>query len=547
MSDPQVLPDIWTRAIESQAKVAPPNTAAVPSDYATLAPDQQQAVRKWVFDTHPEFQSGPSAINPNSTNPLPDPNGANKSLYDSFFQQNKPTQTAVPQNETSLPPEWTRTQDTQQREIARTFQLAEPAVQSFLQNSTNPQQDMNHAVVAAFLSHKMGVDMSYALQNTEGLASAYWGKTTTIPSAVEAITNSWKASDSYQRIADLRFQQLMGSSDPGIDKQVDLIRSAIPPDDQIMRSFPVEVLKASANLGPYMWDNFKANAPMVAVAGVAGLAAGGPAVGLSMAMKAMQLGSVAYTFKTEAGLQLDQLIQMGVDPKSANAIVNSLLVGGINAALEQVSLANIPGAAQLVSKLEGMAGKQVGEKLIFSGLFSKTAAKLAAGGGVIRKAGVEMLRAQIIEPTTEVAQQLVNDIGSNIAVAVQNAAEGTNLPQMTVDQIKNDVVQTYKTTAMAMLAIGAPGSVLSGIRGERATQQAVKAQTTTQTAPPVTTTVPEVTAATVEEAQKAVQQAQADFVKNPTENYLGLVAAMDKQAQLEKQQSTQTASHRNGY
>ena len=374
-----------------------------------------------------------------------------------------------------LPPGWNDPIVKERQQEAELLLPYSDMVQAIIKNAPDAktaQDDMDRIVSSAFLANRLQLPFAQVYEQHDAVAQEYWGKVTPPKTGRQAVAEAWKTTSLQQKIAMASYQQMMGDESPLLQQQIDLWRKQMPDPDTQQRAVPTEVFKAVANMLPYMWENWKWSIPRAAAgatvaAGVGVLAGPGaevaiPALWVGYFTKGIVLGSAAYTFQAEAGMQYDAFMQAGVPKDIAKSL--SLPVGAVNAALEMVQLYNIPGVKQIIGAVRNKLTRDVTRKVVVEGVLAKIASRFVGGaktpvGRMARQAVAGMVEAQITQTPTEVAQEAVNVVADALGAEWSNATRGTNIPAATADEIKTRLVETYKQTAMAMLVIGLPGVV----------------------------------------------------------------------------------------
>lgn len=367
-------------------------------------------------------------------------------------------------------PDWQTGSEAGAAALERTLLPYSEMIGTILKTSPDANEDLDKIVSSAFLAQRLGIPFPQIFANHDAAAAEYWGRTTPARTARTAISEAWKSASMNVDIGRLAFRQMLGDESPELEQQIADIEAAMPDVETQRRSLPVEALKAAANMFPYMWENWKWTMPKAlgAAAGATGIAAltgaevALPAVFWAWFVRGMALGSSAFTFETEAGLQYRALIRAGAPADIARVV--SIAVGAGNAALEQVELFNLPGVKEILRTVKGGIAKEIGQEVVVKGTLAKLAERFVAAGKTpatqaLRRLGAGMVAAQTTEPLTEVAQEAVNIVGDAVAAAWSNSTRGTTLPIATREEVAKRLVETYKQTALAMLAMGLPGSL----------------------------------------------------------------------------------------
>lgn len=385
---------------------------------------------------------------------------------------------------------------------------AQDVVRHTLETSSDPLDTLDRIKTSAFLADRMGLSLEYTVENLDDVSRNYWGQVIPPKGQWQVISEAWKASSMRQRMYLLQFQRLMGRGSPELDEQVAEIRRQLPSPDTEARPWWVEVGKATADMLPYWWEALKFSAPIAA--GTAGAAAAiaasaGPAAPVSIPgaaiatfLRTLTLGTRVYTFESEAGATFDTLLDIGADEDLARAI--AIPIGAGKAALEGIQIANIPGLSGLKLTIENAMAQNLSKDLLQRGLITKIANRVAdrARGPLARGAarfGVEYVGKGLgAEPATEVAQEALDMFAESAAKAWMKAATGVNIPQATAEESWNRIWETWKQTAMAMVATGLPGSLKAGLG---ATGRAMNQRVAERQAAPEAQVIPEESPATV--------------------------------------------------
>ncbi|MFA4972523.1 MAG: hypothetical protein WC683_07900 [bacterium] len=387
-----------------------------------------------------------------------------------------PTLAAVRQTDAEEPrlPDWNTNREPEIARLQSTLLPYTKLVETVLQTSAKPDEDLDKIVSSAFLADALGIPFPEVYDHHDAVAEEYWGRTMPAKSARTAIADSWTTANLQSQIGMLASRQMMGDDSPEIEQQILELEAKLPDPDTIRRSLPVQAFKAAANLAPFMLNNWKYAAPKAAAGAAAvtgavaltGAEVALPAVFASWFIRGMAMGSAAYSFQTEGGLQYRTLIQAGIPKDVARNV--SMPVGAVNAALEMVQLYNIPGVKQLLSAVKGKIAREIGEEVVVKGALAKLAQRATTGMGkaVVAGAGA-MVSGLVTEPVTEVAQEAVNIVGDALAASWMNQTHGTNLPIASREEVATRLKDTYVQTALAMLVMGAPGSVGAGVQQYR--------------------------------------------------------------------------------
>ncbi len=378
----------------------------------------------------------------------------------------------------AIPSLWTGPDIEENQEIIGVLTDSKTYIERALAVSKNPQETLDKVVVAAWMSQRSGLPFAYTMENYESVSANYWGSLVPPKSARQAIYEAWQASSLRQQIYQIQFKKLIGQGSPEMDEQVAELKRQLPSPDTEKHWWTTEIFKAAADMLPYQWENIKFSVPIgLAAAGAGALmgAAAGPAseftipsAAITWGLRGMSLGSRAYTFMSEAGATFDTLLELGV-PEDISRII-AIPIGAGKAAIENIQISNIPGLSSLKGQLENVASKELSKELLEKGLVSKIANFLMdqvespVGKGLI-KFGTEYVGKGIIgESTEEVAQEVLDMIAEAAGKAWTKAATGVNIPQATIEESWERVWQTWRQTAMAMVATGLPGSILAGMK-----------------------------------------------------------------------------------
>ena len=384
------------------------------------------------------------------------------------------------------------------REIARVLSDHRTLITRALEVSRDPQDTLDRAASAVWMANRMGLPFAYTMENYDAVAKNYWGEVIPPKSARQAIHEAWQGSVLNQKIFMARAQRLFGQSTPELEEQVKEWRRQRPEPDNQARMWTTELFKAAADMLPYQWEALKFAAPIAfGTAGLSaalGVAAGPasefsiPAAAVGGFLRGLSLGSIAYTFESEAGATFDTLLEMGVREDLARAI--SIPIAAGKAALERVQLANIPGLKALKQTLEHAVARDLSKELLEKGLISRIAnAASARAQGPVGKGlaafGVEFgVKGLGVEPATEVAQEALDMMAEAAGKAWMKATKEKDIPQATAAESWNRIWQTWRQTAMAMVVTSLPGSAMTGLKstgaavGEQAAQRRTQAVTT---------------------------------------------------------------------
>lgn len=218
----------------------------------------------------------------------------------------------------------------------------------------------------------------------------------------------------------------------------------------------------------------------------AAIAAAGVGTLAALGQKAGAIVSSAETGRKVAGLEYVRLTNAGVPAATALNIakasggIQGFIEGGIEAIIGSAPSQLAGGVAQMLTKqgakgaasfvaggaaefISSKVGRGIAMKMLNRGVGRAVAGAMLDSGwapelfipGVI-KAGIGYVTSAVGEGVEEVAQQVVEDLATDYAIAV---APYSTLPRGTVESRSRNYVESFKGGFMASLILGVPGSI----------------------------------------------------------------------------------------
>ena len=199
------------------------------------------------------------------------------------------------------------------------------------------------------------------------------------------------------------------------------------------RSLGTKMLYSFANIIPLMARSVVEGVKTGLAGAAAGAAVGSVVPGLGTlvgAGKGYLYGQIAGSSKfmayVEGGSAYDEMLEMGIDDKTAKPI--AMGIGVVNAALEMAQWATIaktiPGASAFIKNGVKLTGKGIAKKIVKDGAGRGLAEKLLSIGGKFAGTGVT-------EIGQEVLQENVTLWGTEIGKHIQNEATNAGIDPVT--------------------------------------------------------------------------------------------------------------------
>jgi len=287
------------------------------------------------------------------------------------------------------------------------------------------------------------------------------------------IGEKWKTGEAQTELGILRSRQLMGEDTPEIRERIAKVKKDMPQGEEEKRNLFERAIGAAAEMLPIQVEGMKQGAKrgialgtgFGTIAGIAGQAgpqvatpeeiitvpaafAGGFGVG-------MVSGTLENIGKIEAGLAYDELLDLKdengnkIDPKIAKAAAAS--VGVVNGLIEMSQI--------------GLLLKTIpGGKAILTGAIRKTITEAVKKGTlkqVALRAGIKYGVFVTAETGQEVLQESTNILMAEVAKKVDRNLGNSNIAPATRQEIISRLVETAEQSALAFMAMGAPGTVVT--------------------------------------------------------------------------------------
>jgi polyhydroxyalkanoate synthesis regulator phasin len=291
----------------------------------------------------------------------------------------------------------------------------------------------------------------------------------------EAVSDMWKTGSLQTDRGRLLYREMFGED---VSKELAEIDEQMPAPDQIRRSLPVQALKALAEMAPLMLEGLEAGARrgLLFGAGAAGVAAvvgqAGPQLALpeeivtvpaafaSMFTVGMVSGSTENIFIAESGNAYgalkDEVDEEGNKLPEDLVRYAALGNGFVNAAIETLEIASIPGLGKLFQKAQSKAIKA----LLFDGTMKN----------FIINATKKWGRNVAAETAQEIIQESVSMATEALAKEVSNKYGGTEFVPPEAQEILQRLGETAKQSALGFSLLALPGTIAGS------TQAAVQAR-----------------------------------------------------------------------
>lgn len=352
--------------------------------------------------------------------------------------------------------------------VEEAYKYNSEAITNWIYSQDDPSSAEARIQAAQLLSQRTDIDIQTAFKKFDTIAEAWTGGKTTDLNAFQAIKRSYEIGDYTDELGALYYRRLMGDDSETLALKIENMEAEMPAADEAKRAFPVDFLKAAAEMVPIMIGGLEAGAQRgllygggaAATALIAGQA--GPQVGLpeeaitvpgaflTLFGVGMKSGSIEHISQVEAGLIYKDIVDSGVEPELARNI--ALPAGLLNGAIEMLQIGNIPGIDSIVRKATFSSAKRIARELKNKGLTG--AAKRAAGRAAVRT-GVGMV-GNVAEET---GQELVQESVSIIAEEMGKALSENGVSPSNAEDIVSRLTETMMQSVKAFTVMGLPGNV----------------------------------------------------------------------------------------
>jgi len=339
---------------------------------------------------------------------------------------------------------------------------------------------------SAYLSDMLGIDLQSAYITHDQLVKALLDEKTP-KSAFARISNRFKNGKMQVLIDDWAYYDLIGQGDSEENmKIIDRLRKQITQDDrQDLRKLWEQMVGATSEQLPYMWEAIKASPKGSIPAGLAGgIAAFGVGAlvpfpeeaytvpsGIMLGIKVG--GGIAAADRVrqlEAGGMYLELLEMKdengnrIDPRIAKITAHA--VGAINGAIELAEWAVLLETFGIGTKIFENAAVKVTSKLFAKGTLKHIAMKYSLKGGAA-------LSAEVIQ---ELEQESTNIVFGELAKGINNQTKGTDIKHITADDLKARYSEVMSESIKGFALLVAPGTIISGVRETITRKPPVKKQ-----------------------------------------------------------------------
>lgn len=282
----------------------------------------------------------------------------------------------------------------------------------------------------------------------------------------ERVKQSWEIGKKQNQLGEMGYSFIL-NGDPAILESMQKINFPAPSETYISEGRLEESVRSAAKMMPMMADAAQEAGFKGVVLGLGfgaiSLAAGQPELAPGFAMAGLKMGAAEGAFESamrkEAGLALSEIINFEdaegnrIDPDIARAAAFG--VGVVNATIEVSQLKTI------VKTIPGM------DKIVSDAITKTITSKTVKGKllALARKYGTSVAT----ETGQEVAQESTNIVFEELAKALSNELDGTDIPQTDVMQVFERLKETAVESAKGFAVISAPGTVIeaAGIRKEK--------------------------------------------------------------------------------
>lgn len=410
----------------------------------------------------------------------------------------------------------------------------------YIASTPDPQATMAKVNASMYMAKVLNVPAGAVFQNFDVISKQYWGEDKIPTNAWKAAQMEFGATSDFIQASKVGWDLMFSGYDAKRWQQFQDLVNKIPDTSQIQTTFGGRILRALARFAPSAMDAVSSGwqtgltgagagalmgAAVEGVGAVPGLLGGyavGQATGTLKEIGVQEVGGIFTQIMTSKEPTSGKYVwQMAKDHREVINVARAFsLAGGIPAtALEMLQLNKLAGGLMLRNVVRDAAKQQAVGTLV---------------SGAIQRQAMQFITQHVLNVGEQVIQEnlqsLLEQASQDLATAVVNRTQGTNIPTSSVDQYLQLVKQTTTDTALAMGIMGVPGT-LSEIKG-RAAERAAR-----EKAP---ATGPEVRAAknAVDEAMQAHQAASQAFAENPganREQFMNSLAALnDAQGKLDQ-------------
>ena len=329
-------------------------------------------------------------------------------------------------------------------------------MRQMFEHSLNPEEDVQRAETAFYLSQRTPYSPEYIFRNLEKVSEEFFGNVYK-RNTLDIFKVAYHNTKIDIEIGKMMFDALR-SNDPRsfLDDAARLEQRKVPENSQDYR-IGQQIIEATAQIMPYIVNPIVEIAPYVgAGAAIGALAASG--AGAPAALKAAgaaartirSAGSFTSITRVTTGLSFYQMLeaededgnQIPLDIARGHALWSGVLQGAIGA----VQLSTLMGAAPLKSMWANAVHTTAKNAYLAGRPASIAVGFLKSYGGVLASSTIE-----------EVMQESVGYWMHQSAITLANQTTAANIPQGTTDEFLTLVAETARRTAMGLSIISIPG------------------------------------------------------------------------------------------
>lgn len=414
---------------------------------------------------------------------------------------------------------------------------------NLMNNTPNAESEQAKINASLYLAGEMGLPLSTVYQNFDTITARYWGSRKMPESAWTAIQNAWKSGTSQVERAKIGYELMFHPENQSLYDQLSRIDSQMPPEDAVRRSLPVDVMKSIAGFLPQALDAVTTGQAQAVAAAGAGAAVGAAVDGVGAVPGAIAMYGIAKTAATAAAFTQQSVGAIAADlftlkdPTTGQrippGIARAFAAGGgvLTAALGLVGIDKLTGGAILNNIVEKVA-RNIAAKDLISGAVKNRVLAWVAQHGV-----------NVTEQTLlQVSQTAASNGAEELAKAVANQVQGSNIPPATFDQWKQELLNSAKSAAESFAIMSIPETVSQarnaiGTQRQTAQRQQEAARTAAETTNPE-----DVTPANIEDLK---QRFMADPVAG-FQDYASALDQMHRQQEEKQRQATDQAKAEQG-
>ncbi len=353
--------------------------------------------------------------------------------------------------------------------------------------SPNYEENGKRLLNSAYFADQLGIDIESAYVTHDQLAETLL-KEKTPARAFDRIKNRFNSGRVGVQIMDMGYDILTGRGDEEETlKAIERLGGQVTSDSkQDLRSFGEQMVGATAEQLPFMWEAIKESPWGAASGGLIGglMAFGAGQLGPQIALPEEVITVPAGTMlgikvggglaaanrirQLESGGQYLELLDMEdefgrkIDPRIAKATAHA--VGVINGGIELTEWAIILSTFGIGTKIFERAASKATAKLFAKGTLKQIAAKYALKFSVA-------LSGEVLQ---ENWQESNNIVFGELAKAINNETKGTDIKHITQEELLNRYYQVTAESLKGFPLLLAPGTIISGVREVAARPKAVE-------------------------------------------------------------------------